>query len=112
VIEGDLEDGDPFAPGLTDYQRAARLQGRKIITKAYQGEEEFESMYLVLRFHQFFEGRGSAGKGIVQFFGPRARRRYRTGERKPKWDVGPEDLKHTVELGGAIHDFTLKPREK
>lgn len=50
--------------------------------------------------------------GLIQFFGPRAQRKYVMGEKPPDWTVGPEDTKHTVELGNTLHDFRLLRRKR
>jgi hypothetical protein len=78
----------------------------------FQGNKVFESMYRVDRYHQFLPNRGNSGKGLIQFFGPRAKRVYQEGTKPGPWEVGPEDQKHTVELGGVMHDFKLTRRKR
>jgi len=94
------EEGDPWAPGLNDIQRAARLEGRKIVIDGLFSGELFKSLYLIGRYRRFIPNRGSDGRGFLQFWGPRATKRWYPGkESEPAWkEVEPRKL-HTVAVG-------------
>lgn len=40
-----------------------------------------------------------SGLGLVQFYGPRARRKYPCGETPPEWEVGRDNERHTLDVG-------------
>jgi hypothetical protein len=71
-----------------------------LVTKDFAGKAH-ETLYKVERFHQFFKGRGTSGQGLLQFYGFRAVRSYKYGEKVPAWNVDGEERKHTVDIGEA-----------
>lgn len=100
VPEDARDDGDPFENGLTERQRASRLEGRKIRTMIIWGSEVHESLYRVDLFRQFLPRRGANGLGMVQFYGPRATRKFPVGsKKKPAWEVGLDHRCHTLTIG-------------
>jgi hypothetical protein len=92
------EKGDPFEKGITNEQRARRIEGRKFATSQLFAGELFECLYKVERFRRFLPNRGSDGRGLVQFWGPRAVRRCRPPEDWPEWDVEGRKMQ-TVNVG-------------
>jgi hypothetical protein len=68
--------------------------------------EVFESRYRVNEFRRFIPKAGEARLGLVQFWGPRARRRYAAGSKPPPFEVDcPEDTLQTVDVS-AVQDVT------
>jgi hypothetical protein len=61
-----------------------------------------ETMYRVDTFRRFLPNRGTYGLGLVQFFGPKARRRYKIGAKAPKWEVGLDSAMHTLEVDHSL----------
>jgi hypothetical protein len=100
VPDGDRESGDPFQADLTPRQVAVRLEGRKLVRTRFFGDEEFESLYRVDLFRQWLPRRGM--NGILQFYGIRATRRRRLGERWTAWKTDDKLKLHTVEREGDI----------
>lgn len=93
---------DPFVAGLDERERRARLEGRKLMTSRLWAGEIMESMYRVDYYRRYID-RGNSSSTLVEFFGPRARRRYKPGEPKPDWEVtDPEGKRHVVEVHPSI----------
>jgi hypothetical protein len=104
----DREEGDPFANGLSDYQRAARLIGRKIVVRKLFAGKYHEAMYRVDYFRRFIPKRG-LGLGLVEFYGPRAVRSYRIEDRPEPWKTeGDETFCHIVSVLDPNETFTIK----
>lgn len=102
------EEGDPFAEGLSDLQRAARLIGRKIVTTKLWAGREFQVMYRVDHFRRFIPGRG-LGIGLLDFYGPRAVRVTRIGEKPGAWTKeGDETFCHIVSVREPGESFKIK----
>lgn len=93
------QSGDPFEKGLTNDNIAARLEGRKIETSKLFAGKFFDTMYRVDRFRRLLPNRGSDGRGLIQFWGPRARREYKAGDDQPEWEVVDQRKMHTVNVG-------------
>jgi hypothetical protein len=56
-------------------------------------------MYRVDRWVRFLPQRGSDGRGLAQFWGPRARRTYQAGDPVPAWEKVDNRKLHTVNVG-------------
>lgn len=94
----DREGGDPFERGdLSDRQRAARLEGKKVETKRLFAGIIYESLYRVDLFRRYLPDNGISG--LVQFYGPRARRQYEVGTEPGGWTVGKDNEMHTLSIG-------------
>lgn len=69
------------------------------------GLTECEARYRVNVYRQFLPGRGSTGGGLVQFYGPKATRQRAlsdAGSRWSKWEVGPAEKMHTIEVTKSL----------
>jgi hypothetical protein len=105
VPESDRVVADPLAKGLTEPERAARMEGRKFITTFYQGDKSWEVLYRVDLHRRLLADRGIAG--LLQFYGLRASRVIENG--KPgEWEVEPRIKMHTFELSLT----TFRPSKK
>jgi hypothetical protein len=93
------EHGDPFEGSISEDQRASRLEGRKVYTRTTVGSTVGESMFRVDRFRKFIDRRGADGRGLIQFWGPRATRTYKVDDGAPAWEVQEERKMHTVTVG-------------
>lgn len=55
-------------------------------------------------YRRYLPRRGSSGSGLVQFWGPKMRRRYKPGDKPPAWEPdGAEDNLRTVEVSAIDH---------
>jgi hypothetical protein len=95
VPESDRIIADPFAKGISEQERARRIEGRKFTVAFYRSDKTFEVLYRVDLHRRLLADRGL--QGILQFYGLRATRVIEGGK-AGEWEVEPRIKMHTVEL--------------
>lgn len=107
----DRERGNPFTEGLTDRQRAARLEGRKLLRRSWPltAADEYESLYRVDLFRRYISNQGRE-HALVQFYGIRATRKRLDGGKWSEWQTSERVRLHTVEIDGPHGITTVKQK--